>query len=347
MPRNTKQQQRSQQQHYIPDKGVSDQTKKRLAQDIEFAGGIDEFDADQPFALGQLLNRPQREEYYGKAGSKYRKRISNLVKNQWKVWPKEKYLKKVFFPLIINQESSPSPQDDDGTTNKEEEEEAEVEQGEDEEPPKPPSPRKAPQRAPTVKPPQRARPTSTNTQQKSTPSKPADNMPTNDNDLGDIVRVDLDDGLIFVALWVDTKLDPQVLQLLVGPDGLSVKLRTKKPRPKSAAELLAHYSWSKDKTNFVCKGVNSELRKIKKRGSANEWKEDEVLYLDEEVSRTFVDMDGSPSGQCGHRTDADGRQMITFFLKKIGYEDAPSAAVFTNTPRTKKPPKKEKQGKFR
>ena len=82
------------------ERGVPKYVRKQLARDIHQKGGIQEFDRQEPQGLDKLLNNPNRTEY-GERGDPLRKQIANLVTNQWKVWPTEKYYDKVVIPFVI------------------------------------------------------------------------------------------------------------------------------------------------------------------------------------------------------------------------------------------------------
>ena len=87
------------------ERGVPLFVRKQLARDIQNKGGINEFDRHEPQGLDKLLNNPDRKEYGGR-GDPLRKKIANLVTNQWKTWPTEKYYTRVVIPYVIqdNQE---------------------------------------------------------------------------------------------------------------------------------------------------------------------------------------------------------------------------------------------------
>ena len=84
-------------------KGVSEDIRKELAMDIESLGGIEDFDIGKPQVISQILSNPKKQHIYSNCDSKDKKQIRNLVNIQWKRWPKQRYLDKVFFPLVLGQ----------------------------------------------------------------------------------------------------------------------------------------------------------------------------------------------------------------------------------------------------
>lgn len=94
--------------------GVDHSVRKQLALDIQFAGGIQDFDKGDGQSLARILNNPDRVDEYGPRGSPIRRQISNLVYSQWKVWDPATYLKKVIIayqiPLEVDttQQQAPS-----------------------------------------------------------------------------------------------------------------------------------------------------------------------------------------------------------------------------------------------
>jgi hypothetical protein len=85
------------------------------------------------------------------------------------------------------------------------------------------------------------------------------------NKLGDILSIALPSGLIFTTVWVDTKLDPGILQIVISNDGRKVLKREKKPTPANSNEMLmGMYPWAQDKNNVVVAAINAELKQLKK-----------------------------------------------------------------------------------
>jgi hypothetical protein len=69
------------------------------------------------------------------------------------------------------------------------------------------------------------------------------------NELGKAVQLLLPNGLIFATAWVDTKLDPGILQIVISDDGRKVLKREKKPMPVSSNDMImGMYPWAQDKT---------------------------------------------------------------------------------------------------
>jgi hypothetical protein len=154
-----------------------------------------------------------------------------------------------------------------------------------------------------------------------------------DNELGKAVQLLLPNGLIFATAWVDTKLDPGILQIVISNDGRKVLKREKKPMPANSNEMLmGMYPWAQDNNNIVVVSVNAAIKALKKGETvATQWVESVLLDLPEECVRNMVNIDGDPTKEIKFKTDADGRQRIAFFLKTIRvHEDAPEAATFSN-----------------
>jgi hypothetical protein len=153
------------------------------------------------------------------------------------------------------------------------------------------------------------------------------------NKFGDILSIALPSGLFFITVWVDTKLDPDILQIVLSNDGRKVLKREKKPTPANSNEMLqGMYPWAQDKNNIVVAALNAELKALKKGDTvATQWVESVLLDLPEECLRNMVNLNGDPTKEIKFKTDADGRQRIAFFLKTIRvHEDAPEAGTFSN-----------------
>ena len=297
--------------------GVDDNIRAELAKDIQAAGGIDLFDKGKFHALEQILSNPSKRQIYGN-NKHLRKQIRNLVLNQWKKWPKEKYLDQVYIPFVLGvRQFKPNPSTKVSTDfDCEENDKAEAEEDD---------------RAPT-QPRYCNKPDSKTTQSPRAQQKPQQKPHYSKmrNKIGKLVSVHLDDGLIFSTLWVDRRLDEAVLKVYVAEDGMTVKLAKKNPKIDNALGLLGdQYDWAKDRTNFVVKALNTELKRLGKEDpKGDDWSKEDVIFLEEEVSRTFVDIHGKTTGEAAFQIDDDGLQSISFFLKKIGYEEAPAAAKF-------------------
>ena len=160
------------------------------------------------------------------------------------------------------------------------------------------------------------------------------NMAVNrSNKFGDIISISTPTGLIFTTVWVDTKLDPGILQIVISNDGRKVLKREKKPMPANSNEMLmGMYPWAQDKNNVVVAALNAEIKAVKKRETvATQWVETVLLDLPEECVRNMVNLNGDPTKEIKFKTDADGRQRIAFFLKTLrAHEDAPEAGTFSN-----------------
>jgi hypothetical protein len=134
-------------------------------------------------------------------------------------------------------------------------------------------------------------------------------------------------------VWVDTKLDPGILQIVISNDGRKVLKREKKPTPANSNEMLmGMYPWAQDKNNVVVAALNAELKQLKKGETvATQWVESVLLDLPEECVRNMVNLNGDPTKEIKFKTDADGRQRIAFFLKTLRvHEDPPEAGTFSN-----------------
>ena len=150
------------------------------------------------------------------------------------------------------------------------------------------------------------------------------------NELGKKIVVPLPLGLYFVGIWAECNL--KNIEYVISEDGFSVVQRVKKPNPKSASDLLSFYTWHNDQLNVVVRSVEDALIKLKDKTSAEDkWTESEIVTLEEEVIRVFVDSRGNPleEDEVGHRVDEDGRQFITFFLKTVeAHRTTPKKATF-------------------
>lgn len=147
------------------------------------------------------------------------------------------------------------------------------------------------------------------------------------NKLGERIILQLPKGIILCVVWVDTKLSN--LDVIFGEDGFSVKMKTRMPNPANASELLSHYGgWSSDSENVAVSALDELLVGLKGDQPADKWEETEIVSADEELFKAFVDIKGRPliNGNIGHKTDQDGRQHITFFLKTLRSHQAQHAA---------------------
>lgn len=144
---------------------------------------------------------------------------------------------------------------------------------------------------------------------------------------------------MFVAVWVDSKLTN--LDVMFGDDGHLVKMKSRLPNPQGASYLLSHYPWSSDPDNVVVSTVEDILSQLtsKQAHPPIEWTEKEIVTSDEELLKAFVDNRGNPipmtKQNIGHKTDDEGRQIITFFLKTLKAHQAQQAAPRGNFASTK------------
>ena len=286
--------------------GVCRKVRKQLAKDIFKAGGIQNFDKNKDQALREILNREDRKEVYApyKRNAHSRIAIQNLV-NRWKGWDNEKYLELVHIPLVLEADNAVCPDTSDDEEDISDEEEINS---------KPPQP---PQSAPK----KRAIPL--RTQKISTKSQT-----TMANELGKKIVGTLPKGIILCIIWVDTKLSN--LDFYFGDDGYSVKMKTRIPNPADASELLGHYgAWSSDKQNVAVSTLDDILLAIKGDKPTDRWEETEIVTAEEELVKAFVDNRGKPleKKNIGHRTDKEGRQYITFFLKTLRAQQSQHTAA--------------------
>jgi hypothetical protein len=147
---------------------------------------------------------------------------------------------------------------------------------------------------------------------------------------GKIISIYLPNGIIFGTAWVAT-LDPNIFEIVIAEDGMSVLQKTKTPDPESAKELLVSmYNWASDENNMVVQHLNAVLKRLRKELTpATKWDTRVLMKTQEEVIREFVDINGKPTSHIPHTIDADGRQRICFFLKTLkAHEQVPRPAKF-------------------
>ena len=288
--------------------------KKLLAKDIEAAGGPFEFTQGEKPGLESILKREPYQQHLTFINNNKRS-VQNLVDS----WKNKKYYKdiedwlaKVYIPVVLRNTEETCQATSNSDTETEDEDEAYCH---------PPS-------------------TTTSSQSKRKPEsnkvdsqkKKMTNKPTQHNKIGDRIVAPLSRGLILVIYWVDSKLSN--LDVRVSADGLSVLYRTKMSHPKTASELLSHYSWGSDPTNMAVGALDTLLAsdELRPAPESTEWSDAEVIVaLDEPVVRTFVDIKGNETGHIGHKSDHAGRQTITFLLKtERSNRVAPTAGIFTN-----------------
>ena len=290
--------------------GVEKSVRIQLAKDIEQLGGPLEFEKKE--GIVALLRREDRQEIYGPFVQKSptQKKLFNLL-HAWKQYSsKEEWLSKVYIPLVIQANDSDLGQEPQSVS-----------------PNHQPPAREPTKQIPSANKPRTspAQPPSTATNQKS-----FENM----NRLGKQILVPLPKGLYLVAVWAECNLSN--IELSISSDGYSVIKRTKKPDPSDASELLAHYAWANDPDNVVISSLDDALEEIR-RDDPEQWVEAELVTLQKEVIRVFVDHRGRPLGDnassVGQRTDEDGRKIITFFLKTVdAHRTKPAKVKFGGGP---------------
>ena len=139
-----------------------------------------------------------------------------------------------------------------------------------------------------------------------------------ENEIGDSIVLKLTSGLYFVLLWIDTKLDTDMVELKVSDNGKMIIKRTKKPTDDSALKLLRDLGYGFDRKHVVTANLQDELDRLNK-ARTEEWDEECLIVMDEEVVREFVDEDGTPTKRIGYSPDADGRYRVSFFLQSVKY----------------------------
>ena len=309
--------------------GVPRQVRKQLARDIHQAGGIQDFDCGRDQALKSTLDRNDRKQIYAafKKNSNTRKTIQNLV-NTWKGWKKEVYLEKVHIPFVLTPDGISEALDTDTDSDPDDRAEEDTNDAYSEHYQKQQSPKAT----------RRTEATACETKRKQKDKETRRTSPTMDkfNALGDKLIVPLPKGLILCVIWVDSKLSN--LDIVFGDDGYTVILKSKLPDPNGAGDLLSHCTWSNDPTNVVVSTVDDVLSKLKGKETdpTVKWIETEIVNTDEELLQAFVDIRGNPMKveNIGHKTDSDGRQIISFFLKTMKAHQAEQTAPRGNFARS-------------
>lgn len=152
---------------------------------------------------------------------------------------------------------------------------------------------------------------------------------TTANELGELIMLYFECGLIFVNYWVDSNLSG--LELNIRDDGLGVVLKSKRPIAKQAYDVIPNYSWANDPKNFVVKGLETELEKLNHKFKKEASKEKVICEFKEKVSLSFYDVNGEKTNDVMHRQDNEGRQSISFFVKTVrSIKDTPTAGVFVS-----------------
>ena len=137
-----------------------------------------------------------------------------------------------------------------------------------------------------------------------------------ENKIGESIVLKLTAGLYFVLLWIDTKLDNDTVELKVSDNGKMVIKRTKKPTDNNAILLLWDLGYGFDKKHVVTANLQDELDRLLK-DRKEEWDEESLIVMEEEVVREFVDEDGTPTKNIGYSPDKDGRFRVSFFLQSV------------------------------
>ena len=152
------------------------------------------------------------------------------------------------------------------------------------------------------------------------------------DELGNKIVLYLDDGLICCIYWIDSKLDDAILKIEIAEDGSGAIMKKKTPKPKDAKTILSMYSWSNNRDNFVVKALDSKLRSLKKEVTpSNEWKPTQIVKTNEEIIRSFVDIEGNITNDVQFKT-VEGRRVCVFFMKTLRSHESvpPKAAKFVN-----------------
>ena len=140
------------------------------------------------------------------------------------------------------------------------------------------------------------------------------------NHIGDMVKVGLPNGLYFVTTWVESKLDPNILQILISDDGRQVIKKKKVVSIEDPQDFLLNvlgYGWASDANNYVVRHFISEIRELQEMRSKDEWEEEPILQLDEDILPYMVDINGVECHELDYTIDSMGRQLVSFFLKSV------------------------------
>ena len=99
--------------------------------------------------------------------------------------------------------------------------------------------------------------------------------------------------------------------------------RTKKPDDDDAMELLNNLGYDFAEKHIVTANLKEELAKLRKnRKAGDEWSEECICILGEEVVCDFVDQDGNITDHLGYSQDDVGRYRVSFFLKSVDFKKA-------------------------
>jgi hypothetical protein len=133
---------------------------------------------------------------------------------------------------------------------------------------------------------------------------------------------------------VETQLNPNVLKVVIAPDGMSVHLKVKKTECEDPTTLLRRFRWGNNVDHFVVKTLGDELNHYNMNKNAeDEWTTEVILETHEEIVREFVNVDGEMNdNKVKYSQDDDNRQYIAFFVQTMTKaKAAPRAGVFDNT----------------
>ena len=151
--------------------------------------------------------------------------------------------------------------------------------------------------------------------------------------LGKLITCPLPEGLIFCIAWVESRLDPTIMKVVISDDGYSVLCKSSVPSPKSGFELVdGMYDWAHETNNVVNRHLNNIVKALKKQVKPDEkWESRTLIQFNEPVIKKFVDINGLENNEVKYKTDDDGRQRISFFVKTVNaHDDIPEAAKFVS-----------------
>jgi hypothetical protein len=159
------------------------------------------------------------------------------------------------------------------------------------------------------------------------------------NEVGNKIIVKTKKGIYLVMVWVDSKLDPGILEIKVDESGRRVIRRFKKPSATTLAkdlllEMGSSYQWASDEDNAIVTDLQAELEEIQKQREDTRddgWVEEVLCELDEEVVKDIVDRKGRPTNNVDFKRDECGRQRICFFLKAVRSNAKASPVTFTSS----------------
>ena len=142
-----------------------------------------------------------------------------------------------------------------------------------------------------------------------------------DNEIGDTILLKLTSGLYFVVVWLNVKLSNDIHKIKVSESGRSVIIRKKKPVEKNAMSFLRSLGYEFSKKHIVTAKLQEELDRLNDK-KTEEWDEDVLIDLKEEVLRDFVTEDGKPTNQIAFSLDKEERTRVAFFLQSVSNHSA-------------------------